>query len=455
MKKKFFIPLLCLIMTASVTSLSAQQAITKAQFPYDITKTIVKEYIFPSTVSYVETKGVHYFAFADASMNVFYQEFDKNIFVQDFKIFKEFVYFCGYDKTNGCQGVWGYFKVLDLKTSNAPYNTYSSFNCSKHTVDTLHSIVVYSIQSSINIVTVGTTTDGGSVKNGCTIHITPSTSGIYNWDYTIGVTPDATDERIKYLCETDNLIVSAGSSSLFSDMETYRVHKKSDIFSVTGQQDDIWYFAYSTAYPYLRNTDKFAITHTMGDNMAMAFQSKKILPSPTDCILLYEYDMSTLTNGTSSTLNPLAVSTSTYPFEVEGLVYSSNSNSLSLLMTGHLPFSPLNGYGSIVAEITPGTTYANLHGLKDIELHSIDNYNYKQNFVCLGTDLNDYKNATFYTQPLNTSINCTDNAYIFGVDPIFLTKMHTYPYKLCSDSFNCNQKKGGNLEQTPNNVICQ
>lgn len=454
--KKIIFTVFCII-SLSVISVSAQQAITQAQFPFDITKTIVKEHNFPSTVSYVETTGAHYFAYADATMDVIYQEFDKNIFVRDFKIFDGFVYFCGYDVTSGCKGVWGYFKVLDLMSNNVQYNTYSDFNCSKHTVDTLHSIVVYSIQSVINIVTVGTTTDGGMVKNGCTIHITPSTGGIYNWDYTLGITPDATDERIKYLCETDNLIVSAGSSSLFPEMETYRIHNKNDIFSITGIQNDIWYFAYSTYQPYLRNTNKFAITHTLGDNIAVALKSTNIVYTPpnNNCILLYEYDMSTLTIGTISTLNPLAVSTTTYPLEVEGLVYSANINSLSLLLTGYLPFSPLNGYGSIVAEITPGATSANLHGLKDIELYSIDNYNSQQNYVCLGLDVGDRKNATFYTQPLNTSINCTNNTPASGAEPTFMTKMHTYPYTLCSDSFNCSLKKTNILHQKPNIIICQ
>ena len=457
MSEKKFIPILYCIMAASVVSVSAQQAITQAQFPYDITKTIVKEYTYPNTVSYVETTGEHYFAYADASMDVIYQEIDKNIYVQDFKIFKDAVYFCGYDKTSGCQGVWGYFNVLDLKSNNMPYNTYSGFTCKKQDVDTLHNIVVYDIQTAMHIVAVGTTTDGGTVKNGCTIDITPSAGGIYAWDYKIGVTPDATDERIKYVCETDNLIVTAGSSSLFHEVETYRVHNKSNIFSITGQQDNVWYFSFSNNQAYARNTNKFAITHTIGDNVAMAFYSKELNVYPPNYhrVLFYEYDMSSLSLGIISTLNSLAVSTLQYPFEVEGLVYSANNNSLSLLLTGYLPISPLNGYGSIVAEITPGTTSANLHGLTDRKLYSIDNYNSQQNYVCLGADMADYKNATFYTQPLNTNFNCTNNLTYGGLDPTFLTKMHTYPYALCSDSFNCKLKKAGIIKQTPNNIICQ
>lgn len=460
MKKNIIIFILCCIMSASCLSVSAQQAVTQAQFPYDITKTIVKELSFPKTVSYVETTNSHYFCYADNSMTVNCHEIDPNIFVRDFKILDDVVYFCGYDITNGCQGVWGHFRVVDLMSGSMPYETYRGFSCSKNTVDTLHNLVVYSINGKNHIVTVGTTNDGASLKNGCTIDITPSTSGIYAWDYTIGITPDATDERIKYVCETDNLVVTAGSSSLFPEMETYRVHKKNNIFSTTGMQDNIWYFSYSNTYPFVRNTNKFAITHTHDDNMAMAFYAKDLnfflVHNPNyHCILYYEYDMSALTLGVISTLNSLAVSTFQYPFEVEDLVYSSTNNSLSLLITGSLPITPLSGNGSIVAEITPGSYPANLHGLPNIELHSIDNYNSQNNYVCLGKDMTNNQFATFYTQPINTNFSCTNNMPYGNHNPTFLTKMHKYPYILCTDSFNCLNNISDLLKQLPNTITCQ
>ena len=454
MKKIIFT--VCCIISLSVIPVSAQHAITQAQFPFDITKTIVKEHTFPNTVSYVETTGAHYFAYADASMVIVCHEIDKNIFVQDFKIFDDVVYFCGYDVTSGCKGVWGYFNVLDLMNNIMSYSIYMGFNCEKPNVDTLHSIVVYEIQNAMHIVTVGTTIDKDNIKNGCTIEITPSTGGTYAWDYTIGVTPDYSYERIKFLCETSNYIVTAGSSGLYPQMETYRVHRKINIFSSSGPQDDVWFFSYSTYQPYLRNTNKFVMTHTQGDNVAIALQSKNINASPNDnFILLYEYDMSTLSIGAISTMNPLAVSTMMYPLEVEGLVYSSNANSLSLLLSGNLLYPPLNGYGSIVAEVTLGSSLANLHGLPDIGLYSIDNYNFRQNYVCLGVDVKNNRNAIFYTQPLNVNISCTNNTTYGGQNPTFLTKMHTHHYKLCTDSFDCIDRISVHKVMIPNNIKCQ
>ena len=136
-------------------------------------------------------------------------------------------------------------------------------------------------------------------------------------------------------------------------------------------------------------------------------------------------------------------------------IFTSRFKSVSLLVKGYLPFFPLNGNGSIVAEITPGSTPVSLHGLKDIELHSIDGYNSQNNFVCLGADMADYQNATFYTQPLNVGISCTNNGPALGPNPTFMTKQDKYPYKPCSDSFNCKTNKKVTLKQTSNNIVCQ
>ena len=69
----------------------SQHRVTKALYPYPIVKTIVKEYVFPATISYVETTSSHYFSYSDATLNIVNCEIDNNLFVLDFVIFNDVV----------------------------------------------------------------------------------------------------------------------------------------------------------------------------------------------------------------------------------------------------------------------------------------------------------------------------------------------------------------------------
>ena len=78
-----------------------QHAVTQAVYPNDVERTIVREYVYPSTVSYVETAVEHYFAYADASLNVINCEFSHDISVTDMVLHDKFAYFCGYNSISG------------------------------------------------------------------------------------------------------------------------------------------------------------------------------------------------------------------------------------------------------------------------------------------------------------------------------------------------------------------
>lgn len=454
MKKNKLNLFFCGLFCSLFTNISAQQAITHSSFPQSINKTIVKEYVYPSVVCYLETKNMNYFAYSDASMNIKYHEIGADVFVQDFKILDDTVYFCGYSNKNGCDGVWGYFRVTDLNNSMLFYNTYSGFNCNNKHVDTLHSVIAYNDKGKKHIVAVGTATGGSSSKKGCTIDITPSSSGgTYAWDYTIGVTPDNSGEIIKYVCETDNLVVTAGSYSNAPKVESYRRHLKNNLFAIGGLQDTVWCFPASTWQPYNRDASKFAITHKSGDVVATALNAFK-LDNQTNYIMYYEHDMSNLVSGVVGTINSLAVSTGQYPLEVQGIVYSTINNTFSLLVNGTSPLPPLYGYASIVADIIPGSISANLHIAKGLELHSIDNYHFQQNFVCAGTDMLATPILSLYTQPVNYNFNCVINTYIQGIKPVFAPKCDKRPFTVCHDSFNSVEYKSP-LLVTPNIIFCQ
>lgn len=454
--KNFLCVISIIILTTANVSVFGQTALCQATFPHKIKKTIVREYNYPATVSYVETTNIHYFAYADASFTLRCHPIDSNIFIRDFKIFEDTVYFCGIDKSNGCHGVWGHFPVADLLSNTLHYNTYSSFTCKNKSVDTLHAIIAYRENGEKHCVTVGTATDGTLVRNGCTIDLTPHSPPSSNWKYIIGITPDGTGEDINHLCLTDNYVVAAGSHIINSDMEYYRVHSRGNLFATGGSQDYPWEFSYYSLDPHRRNTDKFAITHMYGDTVAMAFQSVTGLPSNLqNAVILYVYDMSSLSNGAFNTIYSISVSTGQDSLEVEGLEYFKARDKLVLLLSGNLPNQILYGHGSIIAEIQPGFTNIDLQYHNKITLQSLDRYDSEQNYLCMGFENSDKRNANFYTQPLNSSSQCLGGIQVSGNHPFFMTKQDIAPYIVCTEIIQCNNAISSQPLIIGNPIICE
>ena len=139
-----FSPVMALSLLLFVaTGTKAQHAITEAHYPDDIVTTIIKEYQYPATISYVETKEHHYFAYADHSMTVISCEIDNDIFVRDFVVNEDKVFFFGFRNGKVSSGLWGWFRIIDLINSNLSYDIYENFNCNNQDVDTLHRIATY------------------------------------------------------------------------------------------------------------------------------------------------------------------------------------------------------------------------------------------------------------------------------------------------------------------------
>lgn len=67
-----------------------QQYITQVSYPDDIVKAIVREYNYPSTISYIETLSDHYFSYADASMTVVNVSIGTDVSVSDFVIYGDY-----------------------------------------------------------------------------------------------------------------------------------------------------------------------------------------------------------------------------------------------------------------------------------------------------------------------------------------------------------------------------
>ncbi len=453
MKRNVLILFYACFLTVLSNHAFGQTALTRAQFPAPIQKTIVKDYVFPGTISYVETATSHYFAFADASMTVVCSEIDPQIYVRDFTIYDDTVYFCGINKSNGCLGVWGYYSTADLISSNISYNIYDLFTCNKEKVDTLHNIAVFTENGNKHIVVVGTVKDGANNRSGCTIDITHAATPS-NWNYTIGVTAYNSGEDIKRICITDDYVITVSTSSVYPDMETYRIHyKSSNLFPAAGPQNNVWMLSYPTWGPYSRNTDKFAITHMYQNTVAMAFQSKDE-NTKYNGIILYEYDMSTLTVGSTFMAYALVANTGMDSLDVEDLKYYAKTDDFVLLMNGRLSGFPYNGMGSIIATIHHGSNAIPMHYSDAITFQSLDQYNYQNNYLCMGVDNNDPTHAVYYTQPINTATACMDANTFIGNPPCLMVKQEQWPFKVCSDSFACSIKKPISTLSIPNPKVC-
>lgn len=447
--KKYFL-LLFMLLTAFNDLCFCQNAITQAAYPHNIVKTIVREYVYPATVSYVETEKSHYFAYADQSMTVTNCEIDNNIFVNDFVIFDDRVYFCGLRNGNNPVGIWGYFDIVDLKHGNLSYEIYDVFVCGNNYVDTLHRLVAYNYfeqkiqDTSKHIVVVGSVTDGNRT-NGCTIDITPNLSGSTMWNYTIGVTPDVTGERINRICTTKHYVITAGPAIINSDFDVYRRHYINSLFVAGGPQDEIWHFPLSSVHRYKHNAENYEITHLDKDTVAIAIRTYDLDPPNYYGVLVTAYDMGSLYNGALNTLyshyiEPIGKA------NVQGLKYDNITRRLILLLNDNV--------ASTVAEIPLSSPVVTLNSLSNHILTSLDLYNGQHNFLCQGIDLSQPFVTTYFTQPINSYSMCALQNTIRANDPDFITKWNSAPYDVCNKRFDCIKLYQVSAFVINNDVIC-
>lgn len=433
-------------------AVQGQHRVTEASYNDPITKTIVKKYRFPATISYVETKGRHYFAYSDSSMTIVNCEIDKNLFVLDFVVSRDVVYFCGYDTLTQTKGVWGKFNTNDLIQGNLSYETYSDFVCGKAYADTLNSLVAYGNNGVTTIVTVGTANSGTSKSRGCTIEITPS--GTNSWNYTMGVTPDTNMENTKHVCLTDNYIITSGFTDVSSSFEVYRRHNRSNIFATAGPQDFMLFFPTSNDPKYTHPFRPYAITHIGGDTIT-ATLSYKNLTNPGYGVIVKTYDMSNPVIGLTNSSYVYDQSTQNDLLTIRDLKYDRINNRIVLLLYGNTILIP--NLSSIVAEIpmTPLPTTYQIHHSDEFELTSLDLYNGNHSFLCQGFNQSSPVIANYFTQPLATTATCATTTPLIASPEVYIIKGNTHPYTICNDSFKCTNHKQLSVLTIQNNIICK
>lgn len=446
------------ILFVGIGNALCQHAVTQATYTNNIEKTIVREYNYPATVSYVETSVEHYFAYADASMTVTNIEFSHDISVTDLAMHNDFAYFCGYNTVSGT-GVWGWFDVNTLIGGSLNYFLYDGFVCSGLYVDSLYDLVVFEEKGQLHIVTVGSTTDvSGSKKRPCLIDITGTEGIATGWNYQMGISECQGQpfNRLTRVCVTDNYIVAAGKTNPGLCSEGYRFHLRGNLFSASGPQDSLYTFTRGNGSPD-HDGENMAMTHTTGDYFTSAVYTYTNLPSQTDGILVNVYDIAQVlavpaASPVYSKYVPIP-STATCTYTIHDLIYSQTTNSLALLSSGCF-WGIYNG--SFITELSlPLPASIKPVYLQEIYLTSLDRYNGQQSMLAQGYDRNNIQTSTYYTQPLSTSPACVPDIPYYTSDAEYAAKTLYCPYINCTATFDCGQFNQGKPLVIGNDFICE
>lgn len=434
-----------------------QHRITEVQFSDTIERVIIREYEYPSTISYIEIADSHFFTLADENMLAYSAAISSDIFVLDFVIHEQYVYFCGFRKKNTTRGIWGWFDVNDIHSGTLNYYTYEEFGCAPQYVDTLHSLSIHEEEDGFHVAMVGANTDGGTTQRWCFIDIWGTPGSETGWEYEMGI-PICNNhpcDRMTHICTTDNYIVVAGNYIYPAHSETYRIHMRNNLFS--GSQDTIYIYPLHND-GYIHDGIHFALTHVEGDLIAVANKAYRYTSSSqTNRILVNVYDMTqTLTVAGASPVYTMCTNININPigYSIRDLRYSASRTVLHLLMSGSsLPNTSLPG--SIIAELPlpPTSGIASFTTIEDRILLSLDNYNGQNNLLSLGYDNADPAKLNYVTQPLQTATQCGIQSIVRFSSNGYSAKKDYSPYTTCKHTFECKSHEC-NVTMKRNNQIC-
>lgn len=429
---------LIVLMAVGEAPVFGQHRIVGSQYPSPVLHTIVRGYTYPATVSYVETPTAHYFAYADASTTVLNAEIDPSIFVRDFVIFEDYVYFCGLDNSQqASKGVWGWFKIQDLIASNMSYCSHRDFHCNLQYADTLHSLVAFrDSANTLHLAVVGSVKDGNTSNRSCMLDITGSAGGS-GWNYTMGITTTSPSgyEKLTKICLTDNYVVAVGSVPMGADNINHRFHRRNNMFQSGGPQD---YFYKVPGDVWPQSWD-YAVTHLYNDLFAVAakHEANGLYYKG---IMVYVFNIPTVTTG-SNAVYSADVSTSGYTdlLDICDIQYSQSYRELTLLLNGTTPF----GVGSLVAELQLTSPYMNIYQVSffpDKMMTSLDNYNAQQHFLTMGYNITNPVEVDFSIQPLQITPVCSVQQSVLPQDVNYAVKVDSIPYNTCIDKFKCEMR---------------
>ena len=452
-----FLPLLFFVF--EVGNVLCQNDITQVDYPQGMQHAIVREYKYPSTVSYVETATDHYFAYSDSSMVVKNIEFSHDIFVTDFEIHDQYGYFCGYNDVSG-KGVWGWFDVSTIDNNCFKYHIFDGFECNGLYADSLFGLAVFEEQGQLHVVTVGCTAEPMTVdKWPCLIEIVGTEGASAGWNYQMGVSNNEGQpfHRLRDVCVTDNYVVAAGETGIAYKSEGYRVHLRSNAFQPGGPHDMLRLFA-SDDNPYSHNGKDVVLTHTDGDLFVSATHAYLDPSNAVAGVLVGVYDVAQMLVGIGATpaVSKLYGSLlSGGGFTIRGLLYSSALDEIALLVDGMFVSSG-TFTGSVIAEMYYPALYAvSQNIIKDISLFSLDNYDGQHSLLSQGCISNVQTHGIYSALQLPIASNCMTASSTTTTAMNYQEKPSYCPFSVCSSTMQLNGMALKEASASTNIIICQ
>lgn len=430
----------------------AQERMVEVTYPNDVVNTIVREYLFPATVGYVETATERYFTYADASMTVVNAEIDPGVHVLVMEVDGDIVYFCGYRDDVTPKGVVGWFDVNGLRGSSMVYGLYDDFECNGDYADTLKALALHASQGVQHVVAVGTVVDVGGRENSCLIDITGISGIMTGWSYQMGVTdvPYLGSERTSDVCITNNYIVSASTIPGGNEYVGFRRHSKSAPFAAGGMQDWSWTLLCSVR-PMPWN---FAITPVAGDQFATAGMIRQGFTGAWNLFYAVFDVPSFVVAGGAVTANKVALGPNTPIGHLIRDIRYDRSAGFTILTSGdyNIPY----GNGSVVFEMSNIPPFGvSCWFFKDREMFSLDNYNSQQHLLTMGRDLNNKNRVDYYVKPVLQTPACANLPYYTDTSPSFMAKCDSVPFKQpCDRTFSFEEKTPSHYLDIPCVVIC-
>lgn len=391
-RKVLFLSLLLAIgsmVQAQTVRLSSHSMNTSVQ------KTIIREYSYPATISYVETDHEHLFIYNDGQLMLTKVPINMNISVKDFEIMNDFVYFCG--ERSGT-GLFGYFNVNDFFNVNQYYNiTGFPMGTTTSTVATLNKLVVYTSNGNTELVAVGKT--AGALECVAELQLYGTTG-----TYRVGELPTAASltEDILSIVQTDDYVVTGGYFHYYSLFPTFRVFDKTDLFATSGLQNTAVTSICGNYTSCDFDGSQMLMEPAQGNQFLFAtywkeFYSFHYMPNPDPdfkgtYIGLYEVDPSVLPTGTAvEWVDGYRILHDYYNggWKLRDMTQLNHSNRFYLLQEAELP--GISQIVSMVLEvpvpgslIAPGTTMVPAFYRSDNQYMSIGGYNNNQEYVMNG-----------------------------------------------------------------------
>ena len=454
MKNKFFFCYVLIAYLCVCSTIVGQQTLSEVTYPNHIVDEIIHTTTYNSstaTVSYMDMDTARCFSYADNSYSVINLWLPPAIKVSDFKIIDDsWVVFCGSDTTPmATKAVLGLFKIANFFSTSPTYLIYDNFLFGSDTVRYLHSLVAYQESNIYHIVMTGTLGNEATGPSALVLDLTAQNMGS-SWNYETGIS-SLTGETLTNICLTDKYVVTAGNydQSLYS--ETYRVHKRSDIFMTGGTENTIHHFTPNLGFPYSHNYRGFKMTHMTEDTIAVAnYYTKPTSPTNLNAVL-FVFNVGDFVNYPSTQTAYLwTLSLTTSSFTINDLVYNDNSRRLALLVEGQLLYSAQ----SMILDIPVSSTIINYSAVNfdDVSIKTADKFG--MNYVAQGISIANDHVSVFFSKPFGTPSLCKPDNLLPIVNYWNDSKQFDAPFIIKSNTIVCTEVDFPNKSFAPKEVIC-